>query len=87
MKDLRSNKQKTNVQTHIDKGWAIIDTYLPVTYVEKVLANLPEGYTTKHIIRNVRAKIQKPEYQMEIFLALVEVAKSNRDLIESLSKI
>jgi len=87
MKDLPSNKQKKDMQTHIENGFKIMKDYLPVTYLEKVKAKLPAGFASDDTIRNVRRNIQKPENQIEIFLALVEVAKENKAAIEKLAEI
>lgn len=87
MKHLPKEKQKKDVHSHIENGFKIIDNYLPVQYIAKVHQKLPRGFTTDNVIRNVRRKIQKPQAQIEIFTALVEVAKENKAAIEKLAQL
>jgi hypothetical protein len=87
MKHLPNEKQKIDVHSHIENGFKIIDDYLPAQYIAKVHKKLPKGFTTDNVIRNVRRKIQKPQAQIEIFTALVEVAKENRAAINKLAEI
>lgn len=87
MKDLPTSKSKKDVQSHIEKGFDLINQYLPNNYLQKVKEKLPKDFATDNTIRNVRRKIQKPQAQIEIFTALVEVAKDNKETIEKLAKI
>lgn len=86
MKDLPKEKQKYDVQMHIDNGFAIINAYLPTDYDKKVLLKLSDRPDiTKHMIRNVRRKRQNPQNSLEIFKAILEVAIENRDVIQSIA--
>lgn len=87
MKHLRNVKLKKDVHSHIQNGYEIINAYLPATYLEKVKAKLPNDFASDDTIRNVRRAIQKPEAQIEVFTALVEVAKENKVAIERLATI
>lgn len=87
MKHLPKQKQKNDVHLHIEKGFQIINNYLPSTYLDKVKAKLPKDYASTNTIRNVRRRIQKPEAQIEIFTALVEVAKENKKTIDCLAQL
>jgi hypothetical protein len=87
MKHLPKAKQKKDVQLHIQIGFELINTFLPATYLDKVKAKLPKDFASNDTIRNVRRGIQKPEAQIEIFTALVEVAKENKAAVERLAEI
>ena len=87
MKHLPKAKQKKDVHLHIQIGFELINTFLPATYLDKVKAKLPKDFASNDTIRNVRRGIQKPQAQIEIFTALVQVAKENKAAIDKLAKI
>jgi hypothetical protein len=87
MKHLPNMNPKKDVHLHIQIGFELINTFLPATYLDKVKAKLPKNFASNNTIRNVRRGIQKPEAQIEIFTALVEVAKENKAAVERLAEI
>lgn len=90
MKFLPMESKKNDMQTHIDKGFEIIDTYLPVDYIKKVKEKLPVADRKKisdNKIRNVRRKLQSAKSHIQIFTALLEVAIENKKAIEKVSTL
>jgi hypothetical protein len=87
MKHLPPKNKKNNVHIHIEKGFEIINEYLPTNYIEKVKQKLPKNFATNETIRNVRRRIQNPERQIEIFKALIKVSKENKASIEKLIEL
>lgn len=88
MNNLRNKKVLTDVQMHIEKAYEIIDTHLPVAYVEKVFEKLPKNTAvTKTMIQNVRQKKQKASSNIDVFNAIVEVAIENKKQQERLKKL
>lgn len=77
-----------DVHLHIEKGYKIINDFLPSNYVEKVFAKLKsENYLTVDIIRNIRRKKQTPKRHLKVFNALIEVALENKSQTENLQKL
>lgn len=90
MKSLPNENKKNDVQMHINKGFEIIDEFLPVYYMEKVKQKLaPEDRirVTDNQIRNVRRRLQSAKANIIVFNALVEVAMDNKKDVEKLSKL
>lgn len=83
-------KSKTiDVHSHVKKAFAIIDCFLPKTYVEKVLEKAPEGMKIySGLVRNVRNRTPgiNVNNHVQIVQLLVEVAKENKKSIENLKK-
>lgn len=84
------NKSKTIVvHSHIKKAFKIIDSFLPKTYVEKVLEKAtPEMKIYAGLIRNVRNQVPGINLNNHVLIVqlLVEVAKENKKSIENLKK-
>ena len=81
MTNIIENKKQSDVQTHINSAYQIIDEYLPRNYVDRVLEKLKENPPSKGVIRNVKAKLN---IRLEILNAMVEVALEDKAQIESL---
>jgi hypothetical protein len=89
MKKIQSKNKQKSMHSHIDLAYKIINAHLPVTYIHLVRELLPEKTSlivTDSIIRNVRHRRQNPERQMEVFSALLAIAKSNKASGENLAK-
>ncbi|MBW4362116.1 hypothetical protein [Flavobacterium taihuense] len=85
MTNVTKNNKANNVQLHIEKAYEIIDNYLPVNYVEAVLAKLPKNTNiTKGMIRNAKKKLSK---RIDVINAMVEVALENKALVEELKRL
>jgi hypothetical protein len=85
MTNITINNKAGNVQLHIEKAYIIIDKYLPVNYVDSVLAKLPQDTdVSKGIIRNAKKKLSK---RIDVINALVEVALDNKKLIDELERL
>lgn len=80
MTNIRKRNTSKNVHLHTDKAFAIIDKYLPCTYVEQVkeLVNYSSG-----TIRNVRSQ---KNGNIKIIEALLKVALLNKKEIEKNNK-
>ena len=88
MKKITKKEKNNDVQTHIDKAFELINYHLPTSYVSRVRELLPDSLKeviTDSMIRNVRKRIQIPEKQPEILLALIKVAKNNKKFKSDLS--
>jgi hypothetical protein len=83
-------KSKTiDVHSHIKKAFTIIDSFLPKTYVDKVLERAPEEIKLyAGLVRNVRNRVPglNVNNHVQIVQLLVEVAKENKKNIENLEK-
>ena len=86
MTNIKENTTTTDVYSHINKAFEIIDKYLPKMYVEKVFEKLPENTKiTTGIIRNVRNRTQPNlSSRLEVVNALVEVALENQQYQQKL---
>lgn len=85
MTNIKQKVTVSDVRTHIEKAFEIINAYLPSPYVDKVLALLPEPKPKKSYIRNVRYRVTAAhDNRIDIINALVEVAKDNKSAIEKL---
>lgn len=85
MTNIREKITVSNVKTHIEKAFDIINEYLPSPYVDKVLALLPEPKPKKSYVRNVRYRITPAhDKRIDIINALLEVAKENKAAIDKL---
>lgn len=83
-----SIKSKSNdVQLHMEKAFTIIDTFLPKTYVSKVLEKAPpEMKLYSGLVRNVRNRVPSINLKNHVSTVqlLVEVALENKRNIEKL---
>ena len=81
-------KSKTNdMQSHIKKAFTIIDSFLPKTYVEKVLEKAPKEMNIySGLVRNVRNRVPGINLDNHVLIIqlLVEVAKENKKNIDKL---
>ena len=78
MTNIKENLKQSDVHSHIELAFVIIDQHLPSPYVEKVLAELPEPKPSKGYIRNVRYKINDCHLnRVDIVNALLAVSKKN----------
>ena len=85
MTNIKQKVTLSNVKTHIEKAFEIIDEFLPSPYVDKVLAILPEPKPKKSYVRNVRYRVTAAhDNRIDIINALVQVAKDNKAAIEKL---
>ncbi len=89
MTNIRENTTTTDVHSHINKAFDIIDKFLPKMYVEKVFEKLPQNTKiTSAIIRNVRSRTQPNlASRLEVVNALVEVALENQKYQEKLGSL
>lgn len=88
MSKLIKKKKTSNVQTHIDQAYKLIDEFLPGDYVDLVIEKLPnDKQITKRMIRLVRNQVNtKTNPKLEILNAIVEVALENKNQVEKLKK-
>jgi hypothetical protein len=85
MTNIKQKVTLSNVKTHIEKAFEIIDEFLPSPYVDKVLAILPEPKPKKSYVRNVRYRVTAAhDNRIDIINALLQVAKDNKAAIEKL---
>ena len=89
MKKSLNDNNVIDVHLHIEKGFNVMKDFLPIDYLEKVKEKLKgsEISVTDDIIRNIRRRRQKPEKNLKVFNALVEVAVENRTDIQKLEKL
>jgi hypothetical protein len=84
----KKQTKKKDMQTHIKKSYEIIDEYLPATYLSRVREKLPKHLVVSDgHIKNIKSKFSKPDNQLDVLNALVEVALENKAAIERLEKI
>lgn len=88
MTNIKENTTSTNMQTHIEKAFKIIDEFLPFPYVDRVLEILPEPKPAKGYIRNVRARVTpNHDNRIDIINALVEVSLENKKQMKKLQEL
>lgn len=88
MTNIRTNKNKTDVRSHmvdldpfIDAAFKIIDEWLPKEYVTEVKRIVPVSAGS---IRNIRSK---KKGNIKVINAMVEVALNNKAEIEKLREL
>lgn len=95
MTKISENTNDSDVQMHIQKASDLINAYLPVKYVKIVQGKLAgQGYSDT-FLRNVRQKIAHPdssvsinlENNLQVVLAMAEVARENEELLARLRKV
>ena len=85
MTNITENKQKTDVQMHIDKAYKIIENNLPSNYVKLVQEKLEEPDLSSGIIRNLKNRVTKyPKTKINVLNALVEVANEYQEHLKKL---
>ena len=85
MTNITENKQKTDVQMHIDKAYEIIQNNLPSNYVKLVQEKLEEPDLSSGIIRNLKNRVTKyPKTKINVLNALVEVANEYQEHLKKL---
>jgi hypothetical protein len=86
MSNLSKKSPLKNVQPHIESAYVFVKMYLPNQYVEKVQAKLvgQEIIVSDSMVRNVKNRTND---RNDILLALVEVAKENKDSIDKIQAI
>lgn len=87
MEKISNESKKESVQSHIEKGYALMKEFLPPVYLPKVKEKLAGKGISDSTIKNVRRNQQSPLANMEVFIALVEVAQENKAHLESLEKL
>jgi hypothetical protein len=88
MANFKKQTNKIDVQMHIKKSYEFIDKYLPATYLARVREKLPKSLNVSDgHIKNIKNQFSKPDNQLEVLNALVEVALENKQSIEKLEKI
>jgi hypothetical protein len=86
MSKINKNNKQTNVQTHIESAYVIINAHLPTIYASSVQEKLKKKgipNVSSSMIRNVK---NKTNLRLDILLALVEVAQENEQTIKDLKK-
>lgn len=84
----KTQEQKKDMQLHIKRSYQIIEEYLPATYMSRVREKLPKNVNVSNgYIKNIKNKFCKPDTQIEVLNALVEVALENKQAIERLERI
>lgn len=85
MTNITENKQKTDVQMHIDKAYKIIENNLPSNYVKLVQEKLEDPDLSSGIIRNLKNRVTKyPKTKINVLNALVEVANEYQEHLRKL---
>lgn len=85
MTNITENKQKTDVQMHIDKAYEIIENNLPSNYVKLVQEKLEDPDLSSGIIRNLKNRVTKyPKTKINVLNALVEVANEYQEHLRKL---
>jgi hypothetical protein len=82
MSKIIKNNKLDDVHSHNDKAYHFIDENLPTSYVDLVIEKMKPKtlkVPSKSMIRNVR---NKTNFRNDILLALVEVAKENKENVE-----
>ncbi|MBE8726588.1 hypothetical protein [Flavobacterium hungaricum] len=80
---IKINKPKED-NSHTEIAYTYIDQHLPVTYVDLTIACITkkgQAAPSKSLVRNVR---NRTIFRNDILLALVEVAKENKEAIEKI---
>lgn len=87
MSKIIKNNKLEDVHSHNEKAYQFIDEYLPTSYVDLVIEKMKSKTTklpSKSIIRNVK---NKTNFRNDILLALVEVAKENKENVEQIKML
>lgn len=88
MTNITENKQKQDVQMHIDKAYEIIINNLPSNYVKKVKSKIEDPDLTDGMIRNLKNRVTKyPKTKINVLNALVEVANEYQDDLKNLKDL
>ena len=88
MTNITENKEKQDVQMHIDKAYEIIKNNLPSNYVKKVHAKIQDSDLTDGMIRNLKNRVTKyPKTKINVLNALVEVANEYQDDLKNLKDL
>lgn len=84
MSKVSKNNNTTDMHSHTEAAYKFIDEYLPTPYVDLVISKMKlktSDPPTSSVIRNVR---NKTSVRNDILLALVEVAKDNKESVEQI---
>lgn len=88
MTNITLKGQKTDVQLHIDKAYAIIKNNLPSNYVKKVQAKIDDPSLTAGIVRNLKNRVTiYPKTKINVLNALVEVANEYQADLKNLEQL
>lgn len=88
MTNIIENKQKTDVQIHIDKAYKIIENNLPSNYVKKVHSKINDPDLSDGMIRNLKNRVTKyPKTKINVLNALVEVANEYQADLKNLENL
>ena len=93
MSNVVENKTQSNMHSHIDKAFKIIEEYLPSTYKGLVLDKMrqskikEEDLPSLRTILNVKNKCNGYYNQVNIIKALVEVSLDNKVKHENLKEL
>ena len=79
MTNIKEKKNKSDVHSHIDTAYKIIDEHLPANYVALVKEKLSDDTISDGIIRNIKHRVSKyPATRLNVINALVEIALEHK---------
>lgn len=87
MSKIIKKKQSKDMHSHNDQAYVFLNEYLPSSYVklvqQKMIAN-NQSAVTSSLIRNVK---NQTNFRNDILLALVEVAKENKETVDKIKML
>ena len=84
MVNILNNTSSSDVHSHIDKAYAVLDSWLPRIYVSEVREKLKDKNVSSFKINNVRLR---KSVHIDILNAMVEVALEYKEKEEKLKKL